>query len=474
MQRSEISIEEELAGLRALKEISAYSLETCSFVETNSNIHRNIDAPVLRSALRLAQDPVTIRHLSDPGLVPGCIKFLTTDRNRRTGMVSAFSEDFGWLCLKLLVIALNACLLERYKKLEETVALSNQRFDIRAAPHILVSTHLACGITAQLEMINSGGNCDWVFGWSTSPRYPRQKTMLPASEALDLMNVIWEDRKSVMNSLYLCTPTSRPNLCGLLFMFFRSLAHVGPQSNLDQVTLESRIYELGIRYLLVANKYERLPTLLICEASTRLSHTIWSGTPKHVDAEDSRTIMSAFIQQVTAGHDPDILRGKEPAMMLQLIPFSIHPDVQTLIPEVMRCTIHYGWTVLLEIYQRSNRIGGLVEVLFDCLRYREPERIMICPSQVQKYHLELSTQKQIIEVLYDQDLPDLTARIIIELDPLNPKLSKNVCMSIFEFFEELFDIVETKSDLEKRFRHYVPEWWRTITSIILNASKRGV
>ncbi|KDN42277.1 hypothetical protein RSAG8_06944, partial [Rhizoctonia solani AG-8 WAC10335] len=259
MQRSEISIEEELAGLRALKIISQSS-EVQSPIQPNANAGRGIEVSALHSAITLAQDPATIRHLSDPGIISGCIKLLMTMKNRRTGTISPFSNELGWLCLRLLVITLDICLLERYERLEETLTLSNQRLDIRAAPHILASIHLTCGITAQLDIMDAGGDCDWVFGWSVSSPLPRQTLLLPASETLALINVLWEDRKLFMHSLYSCSPTSRPGLCTLVFMLSRSLVHIRSQLSPDMATLESRLYELGVRYLLVADRNQRSPT----------------------------------------------------------------------------------------------------------------------------------------------------------------------------------------------------------------------
>ncbi|CAE6445683.1 unnamed protein product [Rhizoctonia solani] len=86
--------------------------------------------------------------------------------------------------------------------------------------------------------------------------------------------------------------------------------------------------------------------------------------------------------------------------------------------------------------------------------------MIICPVHSQPYRLEPRTQKQIIEVLHDQDFPDLAGRIIIRIDPQDPTIARYALSSIFEFFEDLYTAVETKSELEKRFRHYAPEWWR--------------
>ncbi|CAE6377877.1 unnamed protein product [Rhizoctonia solani] len=464
MQRSEISIEQELAGLLALKIISQTSSEIQSQIQPNSNTSCG-DASVLHSALALAQDPATIRHLSDPDIVSGCIKLMTTVKDKRS--ISPFSSEVGWLSLRLLVIALNICLLERYDRLEETLALFNQRHDIRAAPHILASAHLSYGITTQLSIIDTGGDCDWVFGWSVSP-FGRQTCLLPASEALALLNVLWEDRKLFMRSLYSCHPNSLPGLCALLFMFARSLVHLRPQLNQDVAIPESRLHELAIRYLLVADRYQCFPTVRICESSPKTFFSTWPRAPKHVDAEDSQTMMTAFIRQLTASDKVDILEGREPFMMLQLIPFAIHPEAQSLIPEVMHCIMKYGWCLTLSSERQSNKALGFEGAIFDALR------MIIRPVHSQPYHLELGIQQRVIDVLHDQDFLDLAARIIIRLDPRpDPAATKRTLVSIFEFSDKLYTTVKTKDNLEKCFRHYAPEWWK-IHRYILFTGYAGV
>ncbi|CAE7149945.1 unnamed protein product [Rhizoctonia solani] len=446
MQRSEISLEQELAGLRVLKAISQSASGIQPLDKPNSDTGRGFDVSALQTALSLAQDPATILHLSDPSIISGCIKLLRTIKNQR-GTIFPYNNELGWLCFRLLVIVLDICLLERYDKLEETMVLPNQRPDIRAAPHILASAHLACGVYAQLDAINAGDDCDWVFGWSISSDQPRQKLLLPPSEALNLMNIIWEDRKLFLRVLYSCATTSRPVLCGLLFLFSRGLAHMRELRPLANMTiLGSRFYELAVRYLLVTDKYQQIIQLM-CDHETQSFIGIGPRVPRHVDSEDSRAILTAFIRRLTAGDDPDILRRREPCTTLRLVPVAIDTEAQNLIPEVVRCIIEYGWSVLPTIEGQLGQAGGAISLIYEALR--------------QAYRLEPRIQTQIIDIIHDHDLPDLTARVIIQLDLRDLTIAENILREIFEFHEEFRGILDARSDLEKRFLHYVPEWWKS-------------
>ncbi|CAE7132425.1 unnamed protein product [Rhizoctonia solani] len=361
MLRSEVSLEQELAGLCVLKAISRPDSGMQPLGDLDSD-GRGTNVSALRVALSLAQDPTTTLHLSEPRIIYGCIKLLKTIKSQRGTIFDELGP--GWLCFRLLVIALDTCLLERFDKLEETLALPNQRPNIRAAPHILVSAHLAHGIYSRFDDITAG-RCDWVFGWSISPYKP----LLSASEALDLMNIIWEDRKLFLRVIYSCVATSRPGLSGLMFLFLRSIAHMKLQPNTNMRIPGARFCELVIRYLLVADKHQRVPMILMCDTETEAFISIGTHIPRHVDPEDSRVISTAFIRQLTAGDDPDILRRREPCTMLRLVPLAIDIKAQSLIPDVVGCIIEYGWFALPTIHEQSNKEPwGVIAIIFEALR----------------------------------------------------------------------------------------------------------
>ncbi|CAE6409245.1 unnamed protein product, partial [Rhizoctonia solani] len=365
MQRFEVPLEEELMGIRVLTSIQSIS-ESFSLEQLNSDRDAGYEViePVLHVVLSFALDPATIIHLSEPRIVSGCMKLLKMIKNRR-GTIFPTSSENGWLCFKLLVIALDLCLVKRYSKLEETMALLKQRFNTRTPPHIMVSARLTHELYAEFDAMQAGKDCDWVFGWSTSPGKPRQTLLLSEPETLDLMSMIWEDRKLYLHAIHSCVV--RPGFCGLMFLFFRCLVRMRLQPSANLKILESRFYELAVRYLLVTGKYQSVIIQNMCDVEAKSFLSIGARAPRHVDAEDSRLILTAFIQRLTTGDNPELLRGREPGTMLRLVVFAIDTGAQSLIPRVIQCIVEYGWSLLSRIEGELGKFGELIAAIFQAL-----------------------------------------------------------------------------------------------------------
>ncbi|KAG8713256.1 hypothetical protein FRC08_013499 [Ceratobasidium sp. 394] len=113
MDRLDLSVDSELAGLQAMQEISQLAAEA---PREKSYVY------AIESALLLARDPATIRHLTNPPVISGCIRLMKTTAH----IASPFAHEYGYLCFKLLVATLNICLLERWSKVEEALTLCDE------------------------------------------------------------------------------------------------------------------------------------------------------------------------------------------------------------------------------------------------------------------------------------------------------------------------------------------------------------
>ncbi|CAE6450620.1 unnamed protein product [Rhizoctonia solani] len=131
--------------------------------------------------------------------------------------------------------------------------------------------------------------------------------------------------------------------------------------------LKGRMYELGLRYLLVAEQSQRAATLGAVDANNPADDE-WSVTPKHIDAEDSRLLMTAFIKRLSNENDRSVFLTREPSVMLRLITTSTDPDTQDLLPGVIRCTVEYGWSMLFGMdLDLEQRLQGIARTLFGVL-----------------------------------------------------------------------------------------------------------
>ncbi|KAG8738291.1 hypothetical protein FRC10_007067 [Ceratobasidium sp. 414] len=105
-----------------------------------------------------------------------------------------------------------------------------------------------------------------------------------------------------------------------------------PNNDPDWEKLKAMVYELALRYMLVADKYQREATLRVVDTNKIVD--TWTETPKHADAQDSRLIMTAFIHTLS-GDNKGILLTRDPYIMLRLVALATDADTQDLLPEVV-------------------------------------------------------------------------------------------------------------------------------------------
>ncbi|CAE6445968.1 unnamed protein product [Rhizoctonia solani] len=359
--RLTLSVDLELTGLQAMEQISRLAADG----HLPAQIETEIGICTLESALLLALDPMTIRHLANPPVISGCVRLMKTVIDQRQGTVSPFSYEYGLLCFNLLVLCLNICLLERWNQLDQPLEMGCHT--PYAAAHVWTSIEVSYAVIDQFNRLKDGCDCDWVLGWSTSGGYPRQTLLLPQSDIASVLRMLWDDRKLFFKSLTLHT-LDVPGLSGLLFLFSRYVTQVhDSEQDRDGDILKTNLYELALRYHLVADAYQGEVNMKVIYANI-VDYVTWAQTPKHTDEEDSNLIMTAFIKQVDNYDESDIspLVRNGPTVLAQLIPFAIAAHSDDLLPEVLRCSIKSGWLWLLGMEDNSD-FETLIKLLFPTL-----------------------------------------------------------------------------------------------------------
>ncbi|KAG8709217.1 hypothetical protein FRC08_018478 [Ceratobasidium sp. 394] len=454
LEQLDLSVDSELAGLQAMQEISQLATEVPQVKSTN-----DIHISTLESALLLSRDPATIRHLTNPPVISGCIRLMKTVIDKSSNRVaSPFAYEYGYLCFKLLVAALNICLLERWSKVEEALTLSD-RF-LGAAAHIPFWIILAREVDSQFDVIKAGGDCDWVLGWSASIQHLQQTPLLLRSDILGLLDLLWDGRKHLLLALVPYTPPSF-GLSGLLFLLSRFVSRErNLHNNPDWKVLNARVHEIALRYLLVASEYQREAILRVVHVTKNID--TWTESPKHIDVQDSRLIMTAFIHALSGG-DKSLLLTEAPYMMLRLVSLATDAATQDLIPEVIRLTIEYDWLRLLDTSNRDN-VEVVIRYLFGSMY------ALICPGHNRPFAVTPSIRSQIINTMHTSDFLDLTARAIISLKPAQSsseaKLHHETFGGLAYFFDGLAKAVP-ESELECCFRGYIADWWKFNHQLII-------
>ncbi|CAE6494801.1 unnamed protein product [Rhizoctonia solani] len=395
----DVAVDKELAGLLAMEMISRLATEAPTSDE--AGLERDINTSTLESALLLALDPATIRHLANPPVISGCIQLLKSAAKQRKKGESPFSYEYGSLCFSIILFCFDICLLERFNMLDETLATRERTADVPV--YVDTSLKLASILEDQFTILNRRADCDWIFGWSSSPSHHLYPPILPRSDISDLMNVIWDDRWYILT-------VSR--MSSLLFLLSRYVFHERvSRHNPDGEALQLKLYELALRSLFAASPSHRAISMHIVNTN-EVSYK-WTNTPKQIDAQDSRLIMSEYIKQLSDNSDPSFLLGNIPAMMLRLVAPVASAETQDLLPDAIRCTMIYAWT-LLTVLEIRNEVVTFAKFLFDHLH------TFMQPPPGSPYRLIPSVRKEIMDIFHGGELLDWVARAIIRLDPNDP------------------------------------------------------
>ncbi|EUC58864.1 hypothetical protein RSOL_282310, partial [Rhizoctonia solani AG-3 Rhs1AP] len=272
----------ELAGMRALERISQ--------LPTEPDPLPDIDLSTLRCATALALDMTTIRHFANPSIMSGCVKLLkaAVGQHGEFGSESPLSYEYGALCFSIFTVCLDICLLERLNQVDEAMAVGERIPEVPAFGALSIKT--AYEVHKQLTILENGGDCDWIFGWSSGTQ-PKCTPLLAPSDASDLMSILWNDR------WYLLTISGLSNL---LFLLTRHVFHERQVSG-----------DLDPKYLagLPPLKMLQLVTLATDSDSQDLlpeviEHTIKTGWMSLLNPENDTKIIPGMLFNALATHAP--------------------------------------------------------------------------------------------------------------------------------------------------------------------------
>jgi hypothetical protein len=85
---------------------------------------------------------------------------------------------------------------------------------------LVLSEHVSRLIQTKIEVAQGRKRCEWILGWVGSMGSQRQELLVLRSDALTLLNLLWEDRNlflAAFMSIY------SPGLSGVLFLLWRYL-----------------------------------------------------------------------------------------------------------------------------------------------------------------------------------------------------------------------------------------------------------
>ncbi|QRW24902.1 glycosyltransferase family protein [Rhizoctonia solani] len=413
---------------------------------------------VLESILNLSMCPQTYHYFADPPLISGCLKLMgTVEADDR---MSPFSYEYGYLCFKIIVLAIGTNILLRTENLDMTIA--NMESDTNTELILILSGHVSRAIKSEIEIGNAGQPCSWVLGWvRVQDRRRLQLTpLMLRSDILLLLDMLWDDRHFFLKTYMM---THSPGLSGVMFVLWRYLySNSIFVESLPSENLAIPFCEILWRYFLVATT-DQLESLVYINNDVQLSSKAdqWTDSSKHVTLDDLRIVLQAYTGRMSLVDSPTYLSLEINAILvlLNFVTQIMQPRVEFLLPPLIGNTLDRIWEIINNKKEDDQEtiigIGRVFRLIGRLIRFLN-----------HTYYASRYAVLDLVETLAGRDLPDMVARAMIVLEPYSTKASESYkqCMEFLENTTELFlqpEAVVPKSLLKKPFLPYAFHWIKT-------------
>ncbi|CUA68022.1 putative protein R338 [Acanthamoeba polyphaga mimivirus] [Rhizoctonia solani] len=405
---------------------------------------------MLEAISKLVLFPKALSDFARPTLVSGCIKLMKTVQE--SGRISPFNYEYGYLCFRIMTIAIGICLLQKSSLLN--LAVSNMVSEPQVDPVILLSKHVEQVVQIQIHEEDQCLVDDNRQGLRTD-------LLLGITELPALLDVLYEDRKAFSIALM---HTNTLGLAGVILLLGRCLAN---ETRITYNAVETYC-EVLWRYS-NASAWDKLATQLLTNRYREQAKSTWK--PTFVDLEDCVTILRAS-DIALAPNDHRIPGPFDVSAIPVLMGFAstfIEPGSEPFLPAFLDSAISCLWNALAGGQQPLDRLVDAVRDTFYHIS-------KILASVARTFSFSDPIHKQIIEASFGKDLFELTAALIMMISPRSSIYvsdSRSDNPANFTFFTPLEDSyffrdaqnlfnkfakLIPREDLQDTFEHYFPEW----------------
>ncbi|CAE6521506.1 unnamed protein product [Rhizoctonia solani] len=378
-----LSMEEPQLKILASKAIDEIcKMEHSRGADFGGNIVKGVTLSMLTALLEMTKIPRYFRHMVEPRLISGCVDLMTSMKP------SPFQYEYGYACFRILVLAVNACLLEGAGYLDVVIArmeteLASQRFPVFWEMSAF--------------LINQAHGNDIIL----APMIPDAVDKLALGRLLQLLN---SDRKLFFA---VSKNTGSLSLPGLFFIIFRDIVATEIPPGY-QVQEDSKVFVKLIqpysrvlwRYLIVSPDSGN-EEMLMANIHNDIAPYTRLNNDKPVDAEDARNLVQAYNERLESTSTIWMF------IIMRFVGPLVAPGCENLVPTTIKLCIELLWSSLLNGHDMGAvrySVGGVLCYFRDMVQALKP-RYFIPAHQ--------TWVQQIMDYVIEGDLVDLVLRAML-------------------------------------------------------------
>ncbi|EUC58858.1 hypothetical protein RSOL_282250 [Rhizoctonia solani AG-3 Rhs1AP] len=342
---------------------------------------RYITLSMLKSVLHATKIPQEITRLADPGLIEGCVELMAS-------VEPLFGYEYGYVCFRILNLAISACMLKRVGRLDTTI----QRMSSASESLLVLWEDTAALVYWD---IRRGG------------RIALGLCLVFTADALDrLMELLHINQKQYFIVLKVLQSMG---LSGLM-LILRGHIQVGGVEIMNNTRrgdlVESHIQpysRLLWRYLLAVPQYIEHESQAVYEIHIHVTYWARFRDAHFIDIEDSRNLLQALNEYLLL---PSTSRLVGAMILLRFVEPLVVPGCEDLVPTLVERSLRLMWNSILDDGPSTSTARVLVTSVLTSIRYIFQE---IKPKTFshQKWIVKL------VDAIFDESLTDLVLRVLV-------------------------------------------------------------
>ncbi|CAE6513653.1 unnamed protein product [Rhizoctonia solani] len=284
----------------------------------------------LQAVLAFSQSAGAYPSFASPSLISGCIYLMA--EIKVSGKSTPFSYEYGYLCFRIMSVALGMCLLDRSGTMESAIETmtDNQHIALIQTLARLVDGVVEDAVRHAAGPHKQAYNC--ILGWTHCPEHPKREKMISRADAATLFGVLWDDRESFLKVMAATVP---PVLSSVIYLLWRYVIYErylqvqhSPESG-PPISGNVFMQIFWRAYLTIAPDQNRTFNLISTYENYGLGfRSQYRDASGHTTLEDTKQMMRAYTNQVLRG---SALTSRSLAQALSIIYLhlvSVGPDYE--------------------------------------------------------------------------------------------------------------------------------------------------